>query len=152
MYEQVNLAKRHGIFGFGMVYNLNNNSIYNQIILESILYMDKLNFTFFIILNLEIKYEELFEIELKQNNKKENVCFLENIKKYLFFPSYIKINGKNILGFLNFSSLQYNFINYTRNYLNENGISIWILSISYGTKNFDILNKTAILSILLFIL
>ena len=157
-YEHVNLAKRHGIFGFGMVYDLNNNSLYNQIILDSILYMEKVNFTFFIIFNLETRYEELFGLELKENNKKENICLLESIKKYLIFPGYItikefirlllkkssKINEKYILGLLNFSPLQYNLINCTRNYLNENGISIWILSISYRTINLDILNKTDI--------
>ena len=140
-YEEVNLAKRHGIFGFGIVYDWDNNSIYNEIILQSLSYIDKLNFTFFIILNFEIRYEEPFELELKQNNIKENVYLLENIKKYLLFPSYIKLNGKYVLGILDFSNLKYNFINYIRYYLNDNEISIWIISISYGTKNLYHLNE-----------
>ena len=51
--KQVKLAKNHGIYGFGIVYNWINNKTYNEAMLNLLNQIDQMKFPFFIILNCD---------------------------------------------------------------------------------------------------
>jgi hypothetical protein len=53
--KQVKLAKNHGIYGFGIVYNWINNKTYNEAIFNLLTQIDQTKFPFFIILNCDSK-------------------------------------------------------------------------------------------------
>lgn len=143
--NQVKLAKKHGIFGFGIVYNLINHTKFNVEILDLFLYEKMKNFPFFIIIdNIDnIYYQNLNS--LIQNStliEKRLTIFIDGIKKYLISQNYIKINGKYILGIFN-SSLSFKFINYIRRRKIIIGkTSIYIISIFHKSINFEYLNST----------
>ena len=54
--KQVTLAKMHGIFGFGIVYDVMNSIKFNGDILDLFASHDMLNFQFFIIINCDSKH------------------------------------------------------------------------------------------------
>ena len=91
--EQVKLAKSHGIYGFGIVYNFMNNSTLNNSILNLLSNINKLNFFFFVILNDELK-DEFAKNHLISNwyldNKKIIFNFFDQIKHYFLSDYYIK--------------------------------------------------------------
>lgn len=96
--EQIKLAKSHGIIGFGIVYDFIKNIGYNEIISKLLVYINIINFPFFIILNFGSNIEEQFETDLKQkltHDKNENLHLIENIWKCFLFHSYIN-SEKNI--------------------------------------------------------
>ena len=53
--KQVKLAKNHGIYGFGLVYDWINNETYNEAIFNLLAQIDQTKFPFFIILNCDSK-------------------------------------------------------------------------------------------------
>ena len=53
--KQVQIAKNHGIYGFGIVYNLLFSQFFNERIFDYFLIDNKINFPFFIILKYNFK-------------------------------------------------------------------------------------------------
>ena len=63
---QIKLARMHGIYGFGVVYNWTNNKKYDDKMTNLFSYMNDINFPFFIILNYDMKYILKNETSLKK--------------------------------------------------------------------------------------
>ena len=89
--DQVKLAKSHGIYGFGIVYNWLNNYTLNNTLLNYFSNINKLNFFFCVILNEELKNEfvknHLISNRHLEYNKKTIFNFFEqiiNIKESLY--------------------------------------------------------------------
>jgi len=140
--HHIELAKSHGIFGFGISYNC---KILNEEIFYLFAFDHEINLPFFIILNNYWKYEQQ-----NKNSLIQNINYDEKDLKALFdifvinFKSenYIKLRGKYILGIFYSSSIS-RFVGYLRKYEIENKMdSIFIISISFGKKVFDNLNNT----------
>lgn len=142
--EQVKLAKDHGIFGFGIVYNMMNNQKFNEEILNSFSSDNMNNFPFFIIINNNERYEGENQDLLNKNitcNKEDLIILVDSIKKYLISENYIKLRDKPILGFFH-SSLTYHLITNFRKILENEKNKIYIILISYGNNNLDYTNIT----------
>ena len=140
--EQVKLAKDHGIFGFGIVYNMMNNQKFNEEILNSFSSDNMNNFPFFIIINNNERYEGENQDLLNKNitcNKEDLIILVDSIKKYLISENYIKLRDKPILGFFH-SSLTYHLITNFRKILENEKNKIYIILISYGNNNLDYTN------------
>ena len=141
--KQVELAKNHGIFGFGIVYNLTKEQKFNEEIINFFLCnMD--NFPFFIMFDNK-DYQQKnsgFLFQNKVSNENNFFFYIEKILKYVILENYIKIDGKPILGIFH-SSLSSHLFNYIR--YNENGkpenYSTSILSIPYGNKTLEFLKQ-----------
>ena len=87
---QINLAKRHQIYGFGIYYNLLTKDYYQKITMN--IFLNKINFPFMIIWqNHNIK-----NVNINTINK-----FINNIQKYLISNNYIKINNKPVISISN---------------------------------------------------
>ena len=99
--DQVRLAKSHGIFGFGMVYNLFHTYNLNDTAFNSFLYINGLNFSFFIIFKENNEYSLQNNTLLMQHltyNKTNLFILFENVQNYLFNNNYIKFREKPIIG------------------------------------------------------
>ena len=128
--EQVKLAKKHGIYGFGIVYNITNGLKLNEEVLNLFSSENMDNFPFCIL----IYYNETYNIE--------NPTILVNrIKKYLTSENYIKLRGQPILGIFS-SSIEYLLITYFRKFETKDNKQIYIMTISNGNKNLDYVNNT----------
>ena len=142
--NQVKLAKNHGIFGFGIVYNLFAEIRFNKEIFNLFLY-DKLdNFSFFIIFNNHNIYQKNSNILIENEiwNEKYFSCLIEKVWNYIFLDNYIKIEGKPILGFFNSSLSTHNFNHIRKNQDGKKNIHIiFIISIPYGNKTLEYLKK-----------
>ncbi len=131
--EQVKLAKKHGIYGFGIVYNITNGLKLNEEVLNLFSAENMDNFPFCIL----IYYNETYNIE--------NPTILVNrIKKYLTSENYIKLRGQPILGIFP-SSIEYLLITYFRKFETKDNKQIYIMTISNGNKNLDYVNNTTII-------
>ena len=135
--EQVKLAKSHGIYGFGIVYNFMNNSTLNNSILNLLSNINKLNFFFFVILNDELK-DEFAKNHLISNwyldNKKIIFNFFDQIKHYFLSDYYIKYKGKPVLGIFHSTNLTSNLIEVIRQYQIENNIKKFLVISIYNDK------------------
>lgn len=100
--HQVDLAKRHGIYGFGIYYkwSIDNDNIFDK---QIDIFSDNktINFPFILLFNYE-------DFENRNNNIKNNAHieieidkFIKDIKKYLLSQNYIKINNKTIISISN---------------------------------------------------
>ena len=128
--EQVKLAKKHGIYGFGIVYNITNGLKLNEEVLNLFSSENMDNFPFCIL----IYYNGTYNIE--------NPTILVNrIKKYLTSENYIKLRGQPILGIFP-SSIEYLLITYFRKFETKDNKQIYIMTISNGNKNLDYVNNT----------
>ena len=131
--KQVKLAKNHGIFGFGIVYNLINGKKFNEEIFNSFLTNNMDNFPFFIIFNnLNETWNENFFFN-----------FIEEIQDYICSENYIKIERKPIIGFFN-SSLSSQILNYIRkDIIQKDIINITYISISipFGNITLEYINN-----------
>ena len=98
--EQVILAKSHGIFGFGMVYNLFCTYNLNNTTFNSFSYINGLNFSFFIIFDENNKNSLKNQTLLMKDsyNKTNLFIILENVQNYFFTDNYIKYKAKPIIG------------------------------------------------------
>ena len=136
--KQVKLAKDHGVFGFGIVYNWMLNSKLNEELFNLFFYEDINNFPSFIIFNSIDNYK----IQNSIYNR-INICIaFDNVKKYFSSENYIKLKGKPIVGICN-SSFSSHLINYIRTQEKEEKKErIYIISISYGNSNLKLSNKT----------
>ena len=148
--KQVQIAKNHGIYGFGIVYNLLFSQFFNERIFDYFLIDNKINFPFFIILKYKFKSshqnKNLFTENLTYNEKNLNF-FIEKIKKYSISKNYIRLRGKPILGFINSSFSSSQLLNYIREYqIKDIDEKFYIIDISFEninlnystTKNFKI--------------
>ena len=137
--EQVKLAKNHGIFGFGIVYNMMNTRKSNEEILNLFSSDNMNNFPFFIIFNFNGEYDCPNQNLLNQNTTFDNeklINFVASIKNYLTSENYIKLRDKPILGFFQ-SPLTYHVITNFREILENKKNNIYMILISYGQNNLD---------------
>ena len=125
--SQVNLAKKHGIYGFGIIYYWFSRDIfYDEVI--NIFYENKeIDFPYFIIW----KNDYLNNISDVNNNNiiikqrydlNDSLYFIQNIKKYLISNKYLKINQKPVLVIYNSKIIPYEYIFNLRINANECGI------------------------------
>ena len=129
---QIKLAKMHGIYGFGIVYNLTNNKTYEEKISNLFSYMNEINFPFFIILNYNIKYSLNNGTSLKQNITNNDIIphiFMHYINKFIRSNNYIKFKGNPIIGIFNSPYITSRFINDIRKsgYENEHSKIFFLL-------------------------
>ena len=90
--KQVELAKSHGIFGFGIYYYWSSGKIFYENILDIYLNNKDIDFPFFLIWK---------NGDYSKNDKniiKDSELFIKDIKKYVNDSRYIKINGKPVVG------------------------------------------------------
>ena len=129
--EQVNLAKNHGIYGFGIVYDIMNGIKLNEEILNLFSSEKMENFPFFLLIN----YNESYNME-------DLTIFINGTIKYLISENYIRLRGQPILGIF-LSSMTYQLITYFRKFETKIVKSrIYIITISNGNKNLDYMNIT----------
>ena len=147
--DQIKLAKKHGLFGFGIMFNLSNFYEINEDSLKVISDVNELNFPFFIIINNNENINNNNQTLLMKNLKKdkENLnIFLDNILNYFVSENYIKFKGEPILGIFNSTLICRYLIKKVRKHLLlNNSQKIFIISIndknqSYIYNNFTIIN------------
>ena len=100
--EQVELAKNHGLYGFGIIYYLNERLEIFDEILKIFIEQKKHNFPFFLI----IKNYNFSKIKhngnnlLIQSNSEENKLktILNHLKRYIMSNNYVSIKNKPLLG------------------------------------------------------
>ena len=145
--QQVRLAKNHGIFGFGIVYNLINTTQFTEEIFDLFSGVEINNFPFFIILKDIEKYYQIEHNLIKNSGliKKSLFIALNRIKNYFISENYIKIKGKHLLGIFNSSYLSQH-IKFIRKIKKKKIIkgfeSFFILSIFHGHINFERMKTT----------
>ena len=138
------MAKNHGIFGFGIVYNMTNSRKYNEEILNLFSSDNMNNFPFFIIFNFKDEYEHTNQNLLNQNitfDINALISFVDGIKNYLISENYIKLRDMPILGFFH-STLTYLLITNFRKILGKEKNKIHMILISNGKNNLDYINIT----------
>ena len=129
--EQVKLAKNHGIYGFGIVYDIIYGMKLNEEVLNLFSSENMNNFPFFIMIN----YNETYNIE-------DLTIFVNGVKKYLISENYIKLRGQPILGIFS-SSMTYQLITYFRTFETKmENSKIYIITISNGNRSLDYMNIT----------
>jgi len=101
--KQVELAKSHGIYGFGIYYYWFSGKRLLEKPLDIYLNNKDIKFPFLLIWaneNWTKRWDgKDKEILIKQEYKKEDPeNFIKDIKKYLIDPRYIKISNKSVLG------------------------------------------------------
>ena len=95
--NKINLAKNHGIYGFGIFYNPYDKL--NIKVLDIFLENKSINFQFLLVWKNNI-YNNISKINILSKRKQiENELdkFIKDIRKYFVSQKYIKINGKPIL-------------------------------------------------------
>ncbi len=101
--KQVDLAKSHGIYGFGIYYYWFSGKKFLDETIDLFLESKKIKFPFFLIWRNE-DYKRRFlgyenDVFLVQKyNIKYIIDFINDIKKYLISPKYIKIQNKPLVG------------------------------------------------------
>ena len=136
--EQIRLAKSHGIYGFGIVYNWLNYYTLNSTLLNLFSNIIKVNFFFCVILNEELN-DELIKNQLISNwhleyNKKTIFTFFDQIKHYFFSDCYIKYKGKPVLGIFHSTDFTSNLIEEIKQYQIENNIKKFFVISIYNDK------------------
>ena len=101
--KQINLAKSHGIYGFGIYYYWFSGKTLLEKPLIILLNEEDIDFSFLLIWaneNWTKKWDGKDEEVLIKQDYKENdpENFIKDIKKYIIDKRYIKINGKPIIG------------------------------------------------------
>ncbi len=99
--SQVNLAKMHGIYGFGINYYWFSGDKYYDEVINVFLDSDEVDFPFFIIWKndyLNINDVNGNNIIINQTYElSDALYFIQNIKKYLVSDKYLKLNQKPVL-------------------------------------------------------
>jgi len=136
---QIKLARMHGIYGFGVVYNWTNNKKYDDKMTNLFSYMNDINFPFFIILNYDMKYILKNETSLKKNIINNDIIpyiFMYYINNFIKSNNYIKFKGNPIIGIFHSPYITSKFINDIRKsgYEDEQR-KIYILYISNDKQN-----------------
>ena len=145
--EQIKLAKSHGIYGFGIVYNLLNYYTLNSTILNLFSNIIKVNFFFCVILNVELN-DEFIKNQLMSNwhleyNKKTIFTFFDQIKHYFFSDCYIKYKGEPVLGIFHSKNFTSNLIEEIKQYQIENNIKKFFLISIYNDKENLVSNNSS---------
>ena len=101
--KQVELAKSHGIYGFGIFYYWFSGKKFLDKTADIFLESKVVNFPFLLIWRNENYYRRFLGFEndlflLQNYNINETGQFVRDIKKYLVSTRYIKIKGKPALG------------------------------------------------------
>lgn len=142
--NQIKLAKSHGIFGFGIIYDLIYIYYLNETILNFISLINKFNFPFFIILNENMNYKLSNQSFLIENftsiNENLNII-LDTIKIYFNSENYINYEGKHILGIYN-SSVICNYL--IKNIIENDFEKIFVLPIINGKNYLSFINSNII--------
>ena len=117
--NQINLAKIHGIYGFGIYYSWPfDNSNFNET-LEILLENKNLDINFFLIFKKE---------ENEQNNNFSISGLFYDIKKYILDKRYIKFDNKSVIG-INYNDIKEKEINTLKQMFKESQMEdIFILS------------------------
>ena len=99
--NHIDLAKKHGIFGFGINYYWFSGDSYYDEVINIFLESKEINFPYFIIwkndyLNItDVNYKNVL---INQTYDIKNALyFIQNIKKYFISDNYLKINQKPVL-------------------------------------------------------
>ena len=99
--KQIELAKSHGIYGFGIYYYWFSGKKLFEKTIDIFLENKNINFPFLLIWKNE-NFKRIINnniLLIKQNYNKINIDkFINDIKKYLISKNYIKIDGKPVLG------------------------------------------------------
>ena len=108
--KQVELAKSHGIYGFGIFYYWFSGKKFLDTTADLFLESKVINFPFFLIWRNEHYYRRFLGFEndlfLVQNYSiNDTGRFVKDIKKYLVSKRYIKIKGKPALGIFDPSTI-----------------------------------------------
>ena len=148
--KQIDLAKNHGIYGFGFYYYwFSGQKLYEKPL--KILYENKdLDFHFLLIWrNNDLKIDDKIIIEQKYDNNFAEI-FFEDIKKYLNDSRYIRNNGKPMIGIYKPEQILNldNAISILRKKAKEYGIGEIFIFAKINRKNYEILNKLNNLEIL----
>ena len=103
--KQIELAKSHGIYGFAIYYYwFSGKTIFDKPL--NIIYKNKSNFLYMLIWKNEKvineKNESILEEKYEENDS-EN--FINDIKKYLIDPLYIRMKEKPIIGIYNINAI-----------------------------------------------
>ena len=101
--KQIELAKSHGIYGFGIYYFWFSGKKLFEKTIDIFLENKNINFPFFLIWKNENFKRNIDEYNntllIKQNYNKFYIeRFIKDIKKYLISENYIKFDGKPLLG------------------------------------------------------
>ena len=99
--QKIDLAKRHGIYGFGIYYKWSiDNNIYDK---ELSIFSDSktINFPFILICDFEDFGKKNNYINVNPHIEIDIDKFIKNIKKYLLSKNYIKINNKTVISISN---------------------------------------------------
>ena len=108
--KQVELAKSHGIYGFGIFYYWFSGRKFLDATIDVFLKSKTINFPFMLIWRNE-DYKRRFlgfenDVFLVQNySQKDASKFIKDIKKYLVSKKYIRIKGKPALGIFDPASI-----------------------------------------------
>ena len=108
--KQVDLAKSHGIYGFGIFYYWFSGKKFLDETIDLFLESKKINFPYFLIWRNEDYKRRFLGFEndvflVQKYNLKYIDKFVNDIKKYLISPIYIKIENKPIVGIYDPSSI-----------------------------------------------
>ena len=101
--KQVELAKSHGIYGFGIFYYWFSGRKFLDKTIDIFLQSEKINFPFFLIWRNE-DYRRRFlgfenDVFLVQNYSSNDASkLIKDVKKYLVSKKYVRIKGKPVLG------------------------------------------------------
>ena len=123
--EQINLAKNHGIYGFGFYYFWPNEKRVFNSPLDLMVENKQLDFNFLLIWEPDLKYNE------KDNDKDRNFKiskFCSDISKYVMDSRYIKFNNERpIIGINNTEIKKKDLITLRQNFRAYNLGEIFIL-------------------------
>ena len=108
--KQIELAKNHGIYGFGIYYYWFSGKKLFEKTIDFFLENKSINFPFFLIWKNENFKRKIYQsnniILIKQKYAKDDIeKFIKDIKKYLISLNYIKIKGKPLLGINDISKI-----------------------------------------------
>ena len=108
--KQVDLAKSHGIYGFGIFYYWFSGKKFLDETIDLFLESKKINFPYFLIWRNEDYKRRFLGFEndvflVQKYNLKYIDKFVNDIKRYLISPNYIKIENKPIVGIYDPSSI-----------------------------------------------
>ena len=97
--SQIELARSHGIYGFGIYYYFYSDLKFSNEPLESIFNNKNIDFHYFLIWkNEDIKINNHNLLIKSQYNKNSMEKFIIDIKNYLLDERYIKVNNSPIIG------------------------------------------------------
>ena len=136
--KQVDLAKSHGIYGFGIYYYWFSGKKFLDETIDLFLESKKIKFPFFLIWRNEDYKRRFLGFEndvflVQKYDLKDVPNFVNDIKKYLISPRYIKIKNKPVVGIYDPSAIPNlkNFLVKLRTEAKSQGIGeIYILAAS----------------------